>query len=91
MSDDCRRYGSLSDWLYRFVASVAQWDAADWHKREQIEMALRLIKRLERLHENEEERERIEREMLEEARRQERLKKKGAGVVKLVTDGKDAS
>ena len=41
MSDNRGRYGSLSDWLYKFVANVAQWDAANWRKREQIEMAPR--------------------------------------------------
>lgn len=49
MSDDCRRYGELSDWLYKFVANRA----ADGHKREQIEMALLLFKVLERFHERE--------------------------------------
>jgi len=82
-----RRYGSLSDWLYKFVANVAQWNAADWHKREQIEMALRFIKRLEDVHEVEDAKEQYERRQ----ERQARLKKKKADVVKLVTDGKDAS
>jgi hypothetical protein len=87
MSENLGRYNSLSDWLYKFVASVAQRKAADWHKREQIEMALRLIKQLEHLHDKEEE----EREFERECRRSRRLKKKRADVVKLVTDGKDAS
>jgi formyltetrahydrofolate hydrolase len=91
MSDNRGRYGSLSDWLYKFVANVAQWDAADWRKREQIEMALRLIKQLENMHDKEEKEQKVERVFEWDMRRQERPQKKRANVVKLVTEGKDAS
>jgi hypothetical protein len=78
----CRRYGRLSDCLYRFVSSLALAQPnAGWCEREEIEMALRFIRRLEHLHEKEEWEER-------EWRRSERalrLNKKKAGVVKLVT------
>jgi hypothetical protein len=91
MANEIRRYGSLSDWLFKFVADVAQWKAADWRKREQIEMALRLIRRLEDLHDKEQEAEEFDKDYWRRERREQRLRKKKATVVKLVPDGKDAS
>jgi hypothetical protein len=89
MTEFPRRYGSLSDWLYRFIADVARWNVPDRSKREKIEMALRFLKRLEVVHDEEEGRERWERRQ----QRQKRLERKKADVVKLVGDGngKDAS
>ena len=93
MSDDCRRYGRLMDHLYKFIAGVASCTSPDWGEREDIEMAIRFIKRLEALHEKEEWEEQQAEKAMRDRRRQERLKKKRAGVVKLVTNdsGKDAS
>jgi hypothetical protein len=75
--------------LSSFIADVARWDVADWSKREKIEMALRFLKRLEAVHDEEEAWERSERRQ----QRQKRLERKKADVVKLVGDGngKDAS
>jgi hypothetical protein len=84
MSEFPRRYGRLSDHLYKFIAALASAQPnPDWGEREEIEMAIRFIKRLEREHEIEEQQERYE----QHRQRQERLeKKKKANVVKLVAD-----
>jgi hypothetical protein len=85
---DRRRYGRLSDWLYKFVSKIADIERADWGEREDIKMALRFIKRLERLHEKEAQEEQAGKEW----ERQQRLKEKRSAVVKLVApDNKDAS
>jgi hypothetical protein len=90
-NEDFRRYSRLSDHLYKFIAALASREHPDWGEREDIEMTIRFIKRLEYLHDKEKEEREEERECERDYRRQQRLKKKRADVVKLVTDGKDAS
>jgi hypothetical protein len=86
-----RRYLRLSDSLYKFIAALASREHPDWGEREDIEMAIRFIRRLEDVHDKEQRMEKIEQEFKRNMRRQDRLQKKRANVVKLVTDGKDAS
>jgi hypothetical protein len=75
------RYGRLSDHLYRFIRDLASREDPGWGEREDIEMAIRFIKRLEALHEKEEE----YRKCAREVKRHWRRTKKRADVVSLVT------
>lgn len=83
---DFRRYGRLSDHLYKFIAAMASAHPnAGWCEREEIEMAIRFIKRLEALHDKEKEELEWERNYDREQRLQKRAEEKKK-VVKLVTD-----
>jgi hypothetical protein len=72
------RYVRLSDHLYRFIRDLASYSHPEWDERENIEMAIRFIKRLEALHEKEE-------EYRKRMRHHSRRTKKRADVVSLVT------
>ena len=69
----------MSNSLYKLVAGLASCKDPDWQEREDIEMALKFIKRLEDLHETERRTEEFAQKL-----RRDQAKKKKTNVVKLV-------